>query len=303
MTAAPPISIPPISIPPLSGALTPGPTTPTGLASADLVEVTRRIRGHIVNMCAGPTGGHLGGSLSLVEILTALYFRVLRIDPALPDHPGRDVLVLSKGHGGVALYATLAEAGYFDPVLLERYGHPDSHFLSHPHPEVAGVEVPTGSLGHGLALGVGYALAHRLAGSSRRCFVVMGDGELQEGSVWEAAAVAAHHRLDRLVAVIDRNQLQITGGTETVCTLEPLADRWRAFGWAVHEVDGHTTDAIADAITIPGPAGRPTVVIAHTVKGKGVPAAENKVHSHFARLGDRQRRQSLAAVHRTERSS
>lgn len=264
-------------------------------------EATGRIREHIVELCASREGGHLGGSMSLVEILTALYFGVLRIDPDHPDHPERDILLLSKGHGGVGLYAALAERGFFPVVRLAEYGVPGSDFMAHPHPKIPGVEMPTGSLGHGLALGVGLALADRIDGNGRRCFVVMGDGELQEGSVWEAAMAASAQRLDGLTAVIDRNGLQITGATEDVVPLEPLADRWRAFGWHAIEVDGHDLGALVAVLTAPGESGKPTVVIARTVKGKGLPFVEGQVRSHFARLGERQRDRALNALRTTAR--
>ncbi|MFB7370295.1 transketolase [Streptomyces sp. NPDC056222] len=267
-----------------------------GPDAAELADITGRIREHIVAMCAGPEGGHLGGSMSLVEILSVLYFRVMRHDPRFPGLPERDVLLLSKGHGGIALFATLCEAGYFPAEDLDEYARPGSHLMAHPHPEIAGVEIASGSLGHGLALGVGYALANRLDGSARRCFVVMGDGELQEGSVWEAASVASAHRLNSLTAIVDRNGLQITGGTESVNSLEPLADRWRAFGWRVVEADGHDAEALTGALTLPADPDRPTVIIAHTVKGKGVPFIEGQAKSHYARLSGRQHQRALNAV-------
>ncbi|GAB3473990.1 transketolase [Amycolatopsis cihanbeyliensis] len=263
---------------------------------ADLAPVTHRIREHIVNMCAGPEGGHVGGSMSLVEILATLYFRVMLVDPRLPGLPERDILLLSKGHGGIGLYATLCEAGFFPERELADYGRQGSHFMAHPHPEVPGVEMPSGSLGHGLAIGIGCALAARLDEVPRRAFVVLGDGELQEGSVWEAAAVASAQRLDRLVAIVDRNRLQITGETGEVCDLEPLADRWRAFGWRVREVDGHDVEELTEVLSAPPEPGTPTVVIAHTVKGKGLPFVEGQTRSHYARLGERQHRQALAAL-------
>lgn len=263
---------------------------------ADLPEVVTRIREHVVRMCASDEGGHLGGSMSLVEILAVLYFRVLRHDPCFPGLPERDVLLLSKGHGGIGLFATLCEAGYFPAGELAGYARPGSHLTAHPHPGIPGVEMPSGSLGHGLAVGVGYALAHRLDESDRRCFVVMGDGELQEGSVWEAASVAAAHRLGRLTAVVDRNGLQISGSTEMVGALEPLADRWRAFGWRVVEADGHDTEALTAALTLAPDPHRPTVLIAHTVKGKGVPRIEGQARSHYAKLSRRQELQLLKAL-------
>ncbi|MBV9822534.1 MAG: transketolase [Actinobacteria bacterium] len=249
-------------------------------------------------MCASGTGGHLGGGMSLVEILLVLYFDVLRVDPDRPAHPDRDLLLLSKGHGALCLYAVLAERGFFPAAELADYGRPGGRFMAHPNPVLPGVEMPSGALGHGLPIGVGAALAARLTGADRRTVVVLGDGELQEGSVWEAAMSASSQRLASLTAVVDRNRLQITGDTESVVELEPLADRWRAFGWTVREVDGHDCGQLRRALTAAPVDGRPTVVLARTVKGRGLPYVEGKVHSHFARLGDRQRRQALAAVRR-----
>lgn len=267
--------------------------------AAVLGQHASRIRRHIVDMCAGPEGGHLGGSMSIVEVLTALYFGVLRVDPADPAWPERDILLLSKGHGAIGLYATLAERGFFPVAELASYGRPGSRLMGHPVRAVPGVEMPTGSLGHGLALGIGFALAARLAGSPRRTFVILGDGELQEGSVWEAALAAGSLGVDRLVAVVDRNGLQLTGATEEICRLEPLADKWRAFGWAVREVPGHDPVALAQALDqAPWQDGRPSVVIAHTTKGQGVPAAAGRVQSHYVTLSERGRARALAALRR-----
>ncbi|MEV8321016.1 transketolase [Streptomyces sp. NPDC059900] len=262
-----------------------------------------RARELIVQMCANPEGGHLGGSMSLVEILVTLYHDVMRIDPRRPHDPERDILLLSKGHGAIGLYAALAERGFFPEELLAGYGAPDSVFTAHPNPAVPGVEMPTGSLGHGLPLGVGFALAARLDGSDRRCFVVLGDGELQEGSVWEAAMAAGAKGLDRLVAIVDRNGLQISGDTEDTMGLEPLGDRWRAFGWTVHEVDGHDTGQLREALTgIPHTPGRPTVLLARTVKGKGLPYIEGQARSHYVRLTERGHRRARAALLRGDRA-
>ncbi|WFF05893.1 transketolase [Micromonospora sp. WMMD1076] len=255
-----------------------------------------RVRRRIVQMCGQARGGHLGGSMSLVEILLTLYQDVMRVDPARPDDPDRDIMVLSKGHGAIGLYAVLTECGFLPESTIAGYGRPGGTLLAHPVPDVAGVEAPTGALGHGLPLGVGYALAMRLDGAERRCFVVLGDGELQEGSVWEAAMAAAAHRLDRLVAVVDRNGLQITGPTEEVLALEPLAAKWASFGWTVRAVDGHDRDRLCAALSAPPQPGRPTVVLATTVKGKGLPYVEDQVHSHYARLGERQLTRAMAAL-------
>ncbi len=272
----------------------------TSRHSAALAGRADRIREHIVAMCAGTEGGHLGGSLSVVEVLTALYFAVLRADPQRPDDPARDVLLLSKGHAAIGLYATLAEAGYLDPAELAGYGTVGSRLMAHPVRSVPGVEMPTGSLGHGLALGAGFALGARLHGRpDRRAFVVLGDGELQEGSVWEAAMGAAALGLDNLVAVVDRNGLQITGETERICPLEPLADRWRSFGWSVRECPGHDLDLLVEALACaPWQPGRPSVVIARTVKGAGVPFAEGKTPGHYLKVSARQQLQARAALAR-----
>lgn len=255
-----------------------------------------RVRERIVEMCATDTGGHLGGSMSLVEILLVLYFDVLRMNPDDPADPNRDLLLLSKGHGALCLYAVLAERGFFPASALAGYGQPGGPFMAHPNPALPGVEMPSGALGHGLPIGVGATLAARLTGSDRRVAVVLGDGELQEGSVWEAAMAASSHNLSGLTAVVDRNHLQITGDTESVMSLEPLAERWRAFGWTVREVDGHDQDQLCAALTAAPEADRPTVVIAHTTKGRGLPYVEGRVVSHFGRLGERERRRALAAV-------
>lgn len=257
----------------------------------------RRVRELIVDLCANPEGGHLGGSMSLVEILVTLYHSVLRLDPADPTAPDRDLLLLSKGHGAIGLYAALAERGFFPEELLAAYGTPDALLTAHPNPAVPGVEMPTGSLGHGLSLGVGFALDMKLSRSDRRCFVITGDGELQEGSVWEAAMAAATHRLDRLVAVVDRNGLQITGSTEGNAALEPLGDRWRSFGWHVVEVDGHDPAQLEAAFRgVPHVPGKPTAVIARTVKGKGLPYIEGQARSHYARLAGKQHKRAVAVL-------
>jgi transketolase len=271
-------------------------TSPTGEVPGEAAEpgpglVTDRIREHIVAMCAGPEGGHLGGSMSLVEILTTLYFDVLRIDPADPGAKDRDILILSKGHGAIGLYAVLAERGFFPAEELATYGRPGSRLMGHPVRAVPGVEMATGSLGHGLPLANGFALAD----PARRCFVIVGDGELQEGSVWEAAMSTAGLGLDNVTVVVDRNGLQITGRTEDTVPLEPLADRWRAFGWTVREVDGHSWAELREALTV-REEGRPVVVIAHTVKGNGLPSVQDRVESHYVRLGERQAARAMAVL-------
>jgi transketolase len=270
-----------------------GAQAPADPPAADLPAVAHRVREHIVRMCAGPEGGHLGGSMSLVEILTLLYFEVMRVDPRRPAAVERDIFLLSKGHGAMCLYAVLAERGFFPVAELAEYSRPGSRLMGHPVRAVPGVEMPTGSLGHGLALANGFAVADR----GRRCFAVLGDGELQEGAVWEAAMASAALRLGNLTAVVDRNRLQITGPTEDAIGLEPLADRWRSFGWTVREVDGHDFGALREALA-PGVTGEgpPVAVIARTVKGRGLPSLEAKTRSHYAKLSGRQAERSLAVL-------
>lgn len=268
-----------------------------GPGTGQLAEAAARIRRHVVEMCAGDEGGHLGGSMSIADILAALYFAVLRVDPGRPDWPDRDLFVLSKGHGALALYAALAERGFFETAELTTYGQPDSRLMGHPVRAVPGVEMPTGSLGHGLALGLGFALAGRLAGSTRRAFVVTGDGELQEGSCWETAGCAAALRADRLVAIVDRNGLQLTARTENISPLEPLAERWRAFGWSVREADGHDPAALADVLgAAPWEPGRPSVLIARTEKGHGIPFIAGRPACHYVKLDERLLTRTRAAL-------
>lgn len=258
-----------------------------------------RIRERIVDVCSSPEGGHLGGSMSLVEVLTALYFDVMRIDPAYPDDPDRDVFLLSKGHAAIGLYATLAERGFFPPAELDDYAKPGSRFMGHPVRTVPGVEMPTGSLGHGLALAIGFAFAARLTASPRRAFVAIGDGEMQEGSVWEGAMGAAGLGLDNLIAVIDRNGLQLTGATEDICPLEPVGDRWRSFGWAVRDVPGQDLAAVRAALAAtPWEPGRPSALIARTTKGAGVPFVAGTPKSHYVNFSERQRARAHFALRR-----
>ncbi len=241
--------------------------------------------------------GHLGAAMSLIEILRVLYDQVLRVRPDAPDWPERDRCILSKGHGCLALYAILADKGFFPAAELDRFCAADGILGGHPERgKVPGVEASTGSLGHGLPIGLGMALAARLQRRDSRVFVVLGDGEINEGAVWEAAMAAAKHRLDNLTAIIDYNRLQSYGATAEVLELEPLADKWASFGFAVREADGHDTDMLAAQLSaLPFSPGRPGVLICHTVKGKGIPEAEhNAGWHHMSRLKPAE----LAAVHK-----
>lgn len=224
--------------------------------------------------------GHVGGDMSVLDILTTLYFGILRVDPGKPDWADRDRLVLSKGHTAGALYTTLAAAGFFPETELSAFAGPMSALNGHPNrTKVPGVETNTGPLGHGLPVSVGMALAGRLAGSDRHVYVVLGDGELQEGSNWEAAMAAGHRRLTNLTAVVDRNRLQQGARTEDTNGLDPLGDKWAAFGWDVVEVDGHDHLALHEVFTTPR-GDRPTCVIANTIKGKGITFMEDRVEWH-----------------------
>jgi transketolase len=258
-----------------------GDATATARLATELRLRSVRYRKRILQTIVAAGGGHTGGDLSCVDILAVLYGAVLRVSPETVSDPDRDRFVMSKGHSVEALYVVLADRGFFPLADLATVGRAGSHYVGHPTRHVPGVEQNTGALGHGLAFGVGTALAARLSGRSFRTFVLVGDGELAEGSNWEASLAAAHHRLDNLVVVLDRNELQITGGTESVCALEPLADKLRAFGYAVREVDGHDHEALLDVFAaVPFAPGRPSAVLAHTVKGRGVSFIENDVRWH-----------------------
>jgi transketolase len=254
---------------------------------AALAAAAHRVRERILLMGASEVGAHVGGSLSAADLLTVLYGSVLRVRPEEPDWPDRDWFLLSKGHAAAGLYAVLAEYGFLPDAECAQYGTAGSRLAGHPLRRVPGVELPTGSLGHGLSLACGVALAARRLGHRRRAYTLLGDGELQEGSVWEAAATAAHLGLDNLVAVVDRNGWQISGRTEDCVSLEPLGARWAGFGWAVREVDGHDLAALSAVFAdLPAEPGRPTVVLARTVKGSGVPVFEDRRKSHFVKLSE-----------------
>ena len=239
------------------------------------------LRRLVVGALDGGGRGHLGSSLSLIEILRVLYDDVVRHDPQEPSWEGRDRCILSKGHGCLALYAVLAAHGYFSRNEMRTFCHFASLLGGHPERDkIPGVEASTGALGHGLSIGVGMAIAAWIKRRDTRVFVVMGDGEINEGSVWEAAMAATKHRLSNLTAIVDYNKLQSYGRTSDVLDLEPLADKWRAFGFATAECDGHNVSALRDLLQEPLADDRPTIIIAHTVKGKGVAFAENEPEWH-----------------------
>jgi transketolase len=226
---------------------------------------------------------HIGSSLSIADLLAVLYSKILRLDPGSPGWPDRDRFVLSKGHGCAALYAALAECGFFPLEWLDNFYQNGSPLAGHAtHKNVPGVELSTGSLGHGLTIATGMALAAKRDGKNHRIFCLLSDGECDEGSTWEPALFAPHHKLDNLVVIVDYNKIQSLGRVEEVINLEPLASKWSAFGWAVRELDGHNISAIEEALsTIPYERNRPSCIVAHTVKGKGVSFMEDKLLWHY----------------------
>lgn len=240
-----------------------------------------QIRMDLLNMIHTAKTGHTGGSLSNTDILTALYYRVLKLDPANPKWEERDRFIASKGHSVESLWSILADLGFFPKEELLTYSQFGTRLIGHPNNKVPGIEMNTGALGHGLPIAVGMALAAKRDQKSYRVFCLMGDGEQAEGSNWEAAMAGAHYKLDNLVGIIDRNRLQISGTTEEVMGLEPLEDKWAAFGWNVVSIDGNDMEALVEALEgVPSVPGKPTLLMANTVKGKGVSFAENVPHWH-----------------------
>jgi transketolase len=252
------------------------------LEPRELREMATTLRHHIVRMLARAGSGHPGGSLSAVEFVTALYFGgFLRYDAMRPDWPDRDRFILSKGHGVPVLYAALAEAGFFPVEELATLRAIDSRLQGHPvYGTAPGIEASTGSLGQGLSIGLGIALAARLDRKDYRVYVLLGDGECQEGQVWEAAMAAGHHRPDNLVAMVDYNKFQLDGAVEDIMGVEPFGAKWEAMGWAVREIDGHDLEAVVAALEWATSVAGPACIIGHTVKGKGVSFMENENRYH-----------------------
>ncbi|PJG47763.1 transketolase [Sphingobium sp. LB126] len=244
--------------------------------------LAQRIRCQALRMVTRAKASHIGSALSIADIMAVLYGRELRVHPAVPRHPDRDRFILSKGHACVAVYATLAETGFIDPALLDSYGTDGSMLMAHISHKVPGAEFSTGALGHGLPFGTGKALAAKRQGKAWRTVVLTSDGEWGEGSNWEAALFAAHHGLDNLICIIDYNKLQSLRTVDETLRLEPLHSKFEAFGWAVREVDGHDHGELTEALEkAPLVTGKPTMLIAHTIKGKGVSFMENKVEWHY----------------------
>jgi len=262
-----------------------------------LEETALDIRHDILNMIYKAKAGHPGGSLSAVEVVTALYFHVMNIDPANPQMENRDRFVLSKGHACPVLYAALARRGFFDMKELDTLRQYHSILQGHPDMnKVPGLDMTAGSLGNGLSIGVGMALSGRMKGLDYMTYVMLGDGECQEGMVWEAAMAAAHHRLKNLIAIVDCNGVQINGWVNDVLRIEPIADKWRSFGWSVIEIDGHDMHQVLTALHDARTMRCPTVILARTVKGKGISFMEDDCAWHGAAPSAEQLAQAMKDI-------
>lgn len=259
-------------------------------------KLVRAVKSDILNISYQGKVGHIGSALSAADILIALYFKVAKVFPNQPDHPDRDRILLSKGHAAAALYACLYRKGIINRQTLYSYHQDNTLLPAHPEIHLKGVDFSSGSLGHGLAVGAGMALAAKIGRLSYRTFVIISDGECDEGSTWEAALIAAHQKLNNLTVLIDYNQIQAFGRTNQVVNIEPLKDKWRAFGWRVVETDGHNLIKLTQVLSRPAAANKPTVVICHTVLGKGISFMENNMEWHYWNLDQKQLRQALKEI-------
>ena len=271
------------------------PGTPS--MSTELDARSLSLRSRMIQTMAASSRGHLASAFSVAEILRVLYDDVLRYDSKNPKWSGRDRCILSKGHGCIAIYVLLAEKGFFPESELEKFCKSDGILGGHPDHKVPGIEASTGSLGHGLSIGIGMALNARYEGASHRTFVIIGDGESNEGSIWEAALCAGKHKLSNLTVLVDYNKHQSYGSTFEIQDLEPLADKWKAFGFATAEVDGHDVEALRSVLlNLPLDPGKPAVIICHTVKGKGIDFIENDMEWHHKSQVSDEQFQSLYAA-------
>lgn len=257
------------------------------------------VRKKIIQLVVTAGGGHVGGGLSMTEILITLYWHIMDIDPKDPKKPDRDRLILSKGHGGVGICPVLADVGYYEESLMNDFNQYMSPFGMHPDMnKVPGIDMSSGSLGHGLSVSVGLGLAARLKNEKWRTFCVLGDGECNEGSVWEAAMSAAHYKLGNVTAVVDRNQLMIDGPTEEIMSIEPIEDKWKAFGFDTRVINGHDYTELLDTFeNLPGPESeKPVCVICNTVKGRGVSFMENQVKWHYGGLDEESEKTAVGDI-------
>lgn len=266
-------------------------------SEAQLQRKSIQIRQDLLKLIHAAKMGHTGGSLSNADILTTLYYSVMRHDPNRPKWEDRDRFIASKGHSVESLWCILADLGYFPKEELDTYCQFGTRLIGHPNNKVPGIEMNTGALGHGLSVSVGMALAAKKDGKPYRVFCLMGDGEQAEGSVWEAAMAGSHYKLDNLIGIVDRNRLQISGCTEDVMGMDPLDRKWEAFGWRVEQIDGHDYSALLRTLgSAPEEPGKPTLLIANTIKGKGVSFAENKPEWHHHVPKDEELKQAIAEL-------
>lgn len=270
------------------------------LTDRELALKSIRLRKRTLEIIFHAGAGHTGGGLSCLDILNLLYNRILNVSPEKFSDPNRDRYVQSKGHSVEALYTVLADRGFFSTHDLETLCHYRSPYVGHPTRKIPGIEMNTGALGHGLPICVGMAIAGKMDAAPWRVFTLLGDGELAEGSNWEAAMAAGHYDLDNLTAIIDHNTLQITGHTRDVCSNEPLDEKWRAFGWAVKMVNGHNFAELTAALSLPAEPGKPTCVIANTIKGRGVSFMENTAKWHHGVPSEAELKQALAELDAAE---
>lgn len=264
------------------------------MSAEELKEKSRDYRKKLLYYIKKANAGHTGGSLSCMDILIVLYHRIMNVNPGNFQDPDRDRYIQSKGHSVEALYVVLSACGFFPQADLETLCQYQSHFVGHPTRKIYGIEQNTGALGHGLSVSAGIALAGKLDKKTYRVFTLLGDGELTEGSNWEAALTASHYKLDNLVAIIDYNQLQITGTTKKICNTNPVDEKFRAFGWEVKHVNGHDFNEMTELFNnLPFERGKPSLIIAHTVKGKGISFMENDIKWHHGVPDDKQYRQAI----------
>jgi transketolase len=258
---------------------------------------SEKIRKRVIEIIYSAKGGHTGGSLSSIEIETALYFHIMNIDPHNPTDENRDRFILSKGHSVEALYCVLNAAGFIDTATLNTYGKFNSKLAGHPVKKIPGIELNSGALGHGLSVGVGLALAAKMDKKNYKTYILMGDGEQGEGSIYEAAMSANHYKLDNLIAIIDRNELQISGETEDVISLEPIQLRWESFGWEVIHIEGNNLYSIIDGfISLKYGNGKPKLIIAHTTKGYGISFMKNNYKWHHKVPNEEQFREAILEI-------
>lgn len=262
---------------------------------ANLTQIARNVRKLAISVAFETKAHHVGAVLSCLDILTVLYFSVLNIDPKNPKKDERDWFILSKGHAALALYAVLTERGYYNRELLKKFGADGSGLGGHPDKNcLPGIDVSTGSLGHGLPIGAGIAWLAKKENRDNRVFVLLGDGECNEGSVWESVMFAGHHKLNNLVAIIDYNRLQAFGFTDEIIKMENFTEKWLSFGWSVKEVNGHSVEQLSKILCkLPFEPGKPNLIIANTVKGKGVSDLENKLESHYLSLNEEQFKRAI----------